>query len=177
MRFSLVLIGLACLTLPANADGLPEPSKNFDDLKPLVATVAKADKVILHEGLPHPAEDKNFENEKKTKKTIDIAGWLFYAEPLAPKEEDVKKLTELLKAETTFVAFGGVKKCGGFHPDYAVEWLVGKDHYYALICFGCHEAKVYGPEKAAYVDIRKEGYDALTKLLKPYRKNRPERGE
>jgi hypothetical protein len=177
MRISLVLIGLAGLVLPANADGLPEPSKNFDDLKPLAATIAKADKVILHEGLPHPSEDKSFENEKKTKKTFDIGGWLFYAEPLAPKDEDVKKLTELLKAETTFAAFGGVKKCGGFHPDYAVEWQVGKDRYYALICFGCHEAKVYGPEKAAYVDIHKDGYDSLTRLLKPYRKNRPERGE
>ena len=177
MRSSLVLIGLASLTLSANPDELPEPSKNFDELKPLVATITRADKVILHEGLPHPAEGKTFEDEKKTKKTVGIAGWLFYAEPLTPKGEDVKKLTELLKAETTFTAFSGVKKCGGFHPDYAVEWTVGKDHYNALICFGCHEAKVYGPEKAAYVDIRKEGYDALTKLLKPYRKNRPVRGE
>jgi hypothetical protein len=173
----IALSAFAALAATARSDGLPEPSKNFDDLKPLVTTLAKADKVILHEGLPHPSEDKAFETEKKTKKTIGIGGWLFYAEPLEPKDEDVKKLTELLTAETTFEPFGGVKKCGGFHPDYAVEWHVGKDHYYALICFGCHEAKVYGPEKAVYVDIRKDGYDSLTKLLKPYRKNRPERGE
>jgi hypothetical protein len=170
-----ILIGLAVLAISASAKGLPEPATNFDDLKPLVATIAKVDKVILHEGLPHPTEEKSFENEKKTKKTADIGGWLFYAEPLAPTEADVKKLTDLLKAETTFVPFGGVKKCGGFHPDYAVEWTVGKDRHYALICFGCHEAKVYGPEKAVYVDIRKEGYDALLGLLKPYRKNRPAR--
>ena len=174
MRTTLVLIGLAVLVTPASADGLPEASKNFDDLKPLVATIAKADKVILHEGLPHPAEDKSFETEKKTKKTVDIAGWLFYAEPLTLKDSDGQKLSDLLKTETTFTTFTGVKKCGGFHPDYAVEWHVGKDRYYALICFGCHEAKVYGSDKAAYVDIGKE-YDTLTKLLKPYRKNRPER--
>ena len=54
---------------------------------------------------------------------------------------------------------------------------MGKDRHYALICFGCHEAKVYGPEKAVYVDIKKEGYDSLAKLLKSYRKNRPARGE
>ena len=114
----LALAGLVALAGAARADTLPEASKKFEDLKPLAATIARADRVILHEGLPHPAEDRAFATERKTKKTIDIGGSLFYAEPLALKEEDVKKLTGLLTEETTFVPFGGVKKCGGFHPDY-----------------------------------------------------------
>jgi hypothetical protein len=169
----LTLFGLT-FALTARADDVPETSTKFDDLKPLIATLAKADKVVLHEGLPRPG-DKSFNTEKTTKKTVTIANWLFYAEPLDFKDKDESKLTDLIGSEKTFAAFSGVKKCGGFHPDYALEWRVGKDTYYALICFGCHEVKVYGPGKGAYADIAKDGYNSLTALLKPYRKNRPER--
>lgn len=168
------IVGLFALVVAVStrADGVPETSTKFDDLKPLIATLAKADKVILHEGLPSPS-DANFNNEKTAKKTVTIANWLFYAEPLEFKGKDQSKLTELIGSEKTFMAFSGVKKCGGFHPDYALEWRVGKDTYYALICFGCHEVKVYGPGKGAYADIVRDGYNSLTALLKPYRKNRP----
>lgn len=162
------------VAVSARAEDVPEVSTKFDDLKPLIATLARANKWVLHEGLPRPG-DKSFENEKKAKKTVSIANWLFYAESLEIKEKDQAQLSELVGSEKTFAAFSGVKKCGGFHPDYALEWRVGKDTYYALICFGCHEVKFYGPGKGAYADIARDGYNSLTALLKPYRKNRPER--
>lgn len=171
----LPLAALFAFTLPAAAEvPVQKESAKLDDLKPLIATVGKADKVILYEGLPHPLFERALvEAEKKDKKTVTIAGWPFYAEPLALKNGDAGKLTDLVGSEKTYAQFGGEKKCGGFHPDYAVEWRVGKDTYYALVCFGCGEVKVYGPTGGGVrTDFGARG-DELGKLLKPYRKNRP----
>jgi hypothetical protein len=162
------------ITIPAGAADPPESTK-FEDLKPLIETVAKADKVVLYEGLPHPFnEPELFEWEKKAKKMVTIAGWPFYTELLDLKDADKKKLVELLGQEKTFYPYRGPAKCGGFHPDYAVEWRVNKDTYYALICFGCNEAKVYAGDKAVLVKLMvRKGDDPLGDLLKPYRKSRP----
>src|SRR5262249_3316064 len=62
-----------------------------------------------------------------------------------------------------------------FHPDYCAEWQDGKDVYQVLICFGCHEVKCYGPKVDLYCDINSEAYKEFEKVLKPYRKNRPEK--
>jgi hypothetical protein len=67
----------------------------------------------------------------------------------------------------------GEKKCGGFHPDYAVEWSVGRDRYRALICFGCEEVKLFGPALESRNDLDRTAYKRLEELLKPYQKNRP----
>src|SRR6476646_8336235 len=97
----LAWVAVAITGYPGAAD-TPESTK-FEDLKPLIETVANADKLILHEGLPHPANEAElFESEKKTKKTVTIAGWPFYTEPLELKEADKTKLVELLGQEKTF---------------------------------------------------------------------------
>jgi hypothetical protein len=44
-----------------------------------------------------------------------------------------------------------------------------------LICFGCGEVRVYGPESALLCDMPRETADKLQATLKRYRKNRPER--
>jgi hypothetical protein len=111
------------------------------------------------------------ENERKAKETFDLHGYAFYREPLVLKAEDAEKLKALLADETQFSPFEGEKKCGGFHPDYAVEWTVEGQVYQCLICFGCFEVKMYGPGGETRLDISKAG---LAGLLKPYRKNRPE---
>ena len=91
------------------------------------------------------------------------------------KEEDKKKLTTLFIDEKSVKKFSGPKRCGGFHPDFCVEWHVGKDVYRAHICFGCHEMMVYGPKSDLYCDIAEPAYKELDALLKTYRKNRPKR--
>jgi hypothetical protein len=54
-----------------------------------------------------------------------------------------------------------------------VEWHVGKKVYRCLVCFGCHEVKVFGPKKELYCDIVKKAYDTYKEVLQPYRKHRP----
>jgi len=138
------------------------------------ATIVNADRVTLHEGLPHPSdESKAFENEKKAKQTVELDGHSFYHKALDLKEEDAGKLKRLLGDSSSFEPFSGEKKCGGFHPDYAVEWSLGGEVHRCLICFGCHEALVSGPAGSARYDIQRDAFDRLKAMLTPYRRNRP----
>jgi len=138
------------------------------------ATIVNADRVTLHEGLPHPSQETTaFEKEKKSKQTVELDAHSFYRKALDLKEEDVPKLKRLLGDSSSFEAFSGEKKCGGFHPDYGVEWSLGGEVHRCLICFGCQEALVSGPGGSKRYDIQREAFDRLKAMLTPYRRNRP----
>ncbi len=152
-----------------------ETDTNFDNYKLLaVKNVAKANKVVLYEGLPHQFFEKNLLTEElKSKKTVRVQGFPFYTETLRLKDRDLKELTELFTDIKSFKPFSGYKKCGGFHPDYCLEWSVGKEVYHCLICFGCYEVKIFAPKAELYCDIEKEAYKKFKQILQPYRKQRP----
>jgi hypothetical protein len=175
--FVVALVGFAA----APAADPPKVSTKFDDLKAILTALGTAEKadVVLHEGLPHPFnEKKTFQAEKK-KETIESGGELFYKEPLTLKPDDTTTVLARLLDATSYAEFRGEKKCGGFHPDYEVVVIntADKSEYRFQICFGCHEVKVYGPkDQAVRADLTK-GYDALAKVLKAYQKNRPESKE
>jgi len=138
------------------------------------ATIVNADRVSLHEGLPHPFDESTvFEKEKKSKQTVELDGHSFYHKALDLKEEDAGKLRKLLADSSSFEPFSGEKKCGGFHPDYGVEWSLGGEVHRCLICFGCREASVTGPAGTTRYDIQRDAFDRLKAMLTPYRKNRP----
>lgn len=151
-----------------------ETDMNFGNYTPLAAAVAKADQVTLYEGLPHPMfEKKLLDEELKNRKTVQHHGFPFYVEPLPLKERDAKELTKLFTDAKSFARFSGYKLCGGFHPDYCIEWHVGNEVYRCLVCFGCHEIKVFGSKSELYCDIANQAYSRFKELLEPYRKNRP----
>jgi hypothetical protein len=124
---------------------------------------------VLYEGLPHPVEGDLFDIERKTKPAIEIHDFLFYRQTLDPSASDVQALKALLSDASTFKPWEGEKKCGGFHPDYAVNWSVDNKRHLYLICFGCNEIKVYGSTTGRY-DI---GNWQLEDILARYSKNRP----
>lgn len=141
---------------------------------PEARTLAKADHLVLYEGLPHPMyETVALAREKREKPTVDLHGFPFYREPLELKPGDGERLRALLGDPATFSPYSGEKKCGGFHPDYAVEWSAGDKVYRALICFGCFEARIHGPGGEKTYDVGREVQDRFRAMLHPYRKNRP----
>jgi hypothetical protein len=152
------------------------PKSNFSEYRPMVAAVLFANKVVLYEGLPYQSvEEKLLEEERKSKKTVEIHNFPFYQELLPLTKQDGEKLKDVFCKSKSFSELrGGMKWCGGFHPDYCIEWQDGKDVYQILICFGCHEAKFYGPKAEVYCDINPDAYKQFQMILKPYRKNRPE---
>jgi hypothetical protein len=143
-------------------------------------TVRQADRLTVYEGLPHPMyEEEAFHEELKKKQTVQLSGFPFYREPLDLKDEDVETLRGLPGNRSTYKPYMGEKTCGGFHPDYAVEWSTEGKVYRCLICFGCSEARFDGPGGGNFFyDLRSEGHGLgrrmkVLDLLKAYRKNRP----
>jgi hypothetical protein len=166
---------LACALLGCRANRRPpETDTRFDVNKGLFATVGDARQLTLYEGLPHQgSEPQELAAEKATKDTIQLRGFSFYRPPLDLKADDARLLRNLLGDEQSFRPFTGYKACGGFHPDWCVGWATSAGEYLCLICFGCHEVKVYGPESELYCDIQDDVYKQLKATLKKYRKNRP----
>ncbi|HEV3142411.1 MAG TPA: hypothetical protein VGZ47_00845 [Gemmataceae bacterium] len=155
----------------------PNMSTNFRNLSKFTSAVQNADSVVLYEGLPHQRNEYGlFEQELKTKKTIQIHKYRFYVETLSLKNDDAKKLLDLYCDPSTFRPWMGEKSCGGYHPDFCIEWHVGQDSYQALICFSCWEIKMYGPRTELYCDVDDDALNRFKTILKAYQKNRPPRG-
>jgi hypothetical protein len=130
--------------------------------------------LALYEGLPHQTWEKELlAKESKEKKTIKRHGFSFYDTAITPKKQDKKDLWAICCTRESFRCYGGMKWCGGFHPDWCLEWKDGDKVYRVLICFGCHEARLYGPKNEVLTDLDKPTIDVLKRILAPYRKNRP----
>src|SRR5262245_61374513 len=86
-----VLVGMGACT---DNDRRAPDKASFQNHKPLAAEVAKSDRVVLYEGLPHPNNEKTlFDAELQAKKTIQHDGFAFYEEPLPLEDADAKELT------------------------------------------------------------------------------------
>jgi hypothetical protein len=116
----------------------------------------------------------------KSKQTIMLHQFPFYREPLELHERDASVITDVLgdRGSYDLKMPGIMKACGGFHPDYAVEWTSGGDVYHGLVCLGCHEILIHGPQGQQHFDIKDglqgvEPYQRLKRVLAEYRKNRP----
>lgn len=140
-------------------------------------SVGGAKMITLFEGLPHPNyEESVFQAEKAGSKPIVERGeYSFYGEPLRLSLEEQASLERILGDQATYARYDGEKRCGGFHPDYAVEWQQddGKVRT-TLICFTCAEFKVRGPDGEHRYDIAQPAREPLARLLQGRRKNRPE---
>lgn len=150
------------------------PSK---EIKSIVTGIRGASAVTLYEGLPHQMfEREELKQELASKTTVRLHDFPFYKETLVLSEADEKALRDVVCAGNTFepVQPGTMKMCGGFHPDYCVEWR-GSDgkNYRVLFCFGCHEADLGGPTGEVRCDVNNSAFDQMETILKPYRKNRP----
>lgn len=137
--------------------------------------IQDADTIVLHEGLPHQRFERDLlQHEKETKPVDTIHDYPFYQQTIELTAEDARALGALLAAPSSYETFWpvlGEKFCGGFHPDYAVEWRRGQDSYQALLCFGCGEVELFGPLLVSRHNLR--GREKLRAILTKYRRNRP----
>jgi hypothetical protein len=186
MRWFLAAIGLALAGTAAyfllSAGGAGPGSDSGDDagtdlspLQPFVAGVVKSGRFTVFEGLPHQGYERAaLERELATKATVALHGWNFYRDPLPVPAADGATLKELVRAENAFLAYRGPKKCGGYHPDYCLEWRDAAEVYRVLVCLGCSEVKCYGPAGGVHCDMNADVREEFKRLLKAHRKNRPE---
>ncbi|HEX3656262.1 MAG TPA: hypothetical protein VHV55_10670 [Pirellulales bacterium] len=150
-----------------------------NDLTPVLRA---ADKIVLIEGLPHPLYERELLTaELHDKKTQEIHGYPFYQEPLAWKDDDAQRVSDILGhtalSPMTRVVDGhkieSTKTCGGFHPDYALQVHQGTTVFDILICFHCHEVMIVGPGVESTYDLPAGSADKLIDILKHYRSQRP----
>jgi hypothetical protein len=174
MRSTILLLAfntLLCGPLAVAEEELTSENRHLYD--PYSEAIGRAAEVVLYEGLPHPqSESALYQRERKSKRNIKLYGHSFYARTLALSEEHADQLKQLFTEPTSFSPFAG-KFCGGFHPDYCVEYRDGKRVYRVLLCFGCHEVKFFGEKKFFHCDLRDKPYSTLKSLLESYRQSRP----
>jgi hypothetical protein len=167
----LILIG--CTSPPGPVTG----SHSFTELADLLAPIAAADEFKLYEGLPHQTMERDlFQKELARTESIERTGTRYYSEPVAVDEATSDKLRELASDARSFTErpVGVAKACGGYHPDWRLEWEDGNRIIAMELCFGCNDMKLYGDDELL---IATEIHDprSLESLLSPLRTNRPTR--
>jgi len=139
--------------------------------------MTEAISVNVYEGLPHHMFERDLlTTESKRKDTEMIGSFGFYTPPIAVTNPEVLK--RILSSPDTIQMFAGEKRCGGFHPDYVVQWSSEDgSRFFAQICFGCHEI-IYSDGKNEYrYDFESEPFEKLKKELAPYAKKRPKKND
>lgn len=111
------------------------------------------------------------EQEAKRNDVHRILGYPFYAPPAAAKNRD--KLQRILSDEGSYAVYTGPKTCGGFHPDYDVEWTSGGRKMHVQICFGCGEALFADGANLIPYDFRDEALAEVKSALSVHAVKRP----
>jgi hypothetical protein len=101
--------------------------------------------------------------------TIELHGYDFYEEKLTIDDETAEQLSEWFRDPESFYAWSSEqaseKKCGGFHPDYVIEWKKDDESVVVLVCLGCCEIKAYFGRRAVRLNIRGEAHIHVRRLL------------
>lgn len=139
-----------------------------------VEKIGEATALSLYEGLPHDwVEADLFAEELRTKSAVYLEDYPFYQEVRQLAPGDTEQLTALFLVEEAFTPWTDWKRCGGFHPDFGLEWMVEGETYRALFCFGCDEVLLSTPHDKQKWDIKPTHCNAFHDVLIRYHKHRP----
>jgi hypothetical protein len=144
-----------------------------DDIR---ESLNKANHIFIHEGLPHQLfESDALKAEKKREDTTKLGVFPFYTPRIEVKGDLIGILKKIVAESDNYAEFAGEKRCGGFHPDYALSWTDGTKDYSILFCFGCVEALIVDGRKSYRYDFKK--MDALRAQFGQFRSKRPAKKE
>lgn len=166
--FSILGFFGAILVADASSGGPNSDNLYYADV---VRAATKYDEVIVWEGLPRDFEPSSH-SEKLGVDFFRIGDQVFYTQPLTFKDEEKTAVSDaILKHIENFKLWSGVKLCGGFHADFALEWRYkGATLAQALLCFSCHEARFVVGDRVELVDQSDEGFKNFRALLLPHRR-------
>jgi hypothetical protein len=165
-----VLIGFSALYLPNRIPGSVALSRSEEWRNALNS----ASSIQVHEGLPHPSfENGLLEGELRRSDVFHIDEFPFYTTSYELKGTKKGEAIKILSSQSSYRIFGGEKPCGGFHPDFAITWMVGDLKVYELLCFGCSEAMILAGRKKYRYDVKDGAKYELVYLLWGIATNRP----
>ena len=125
--------------------------------------VSASGELTVFEGLPRATDDE-LAKIKNDNKTIEIDGWYFYAQPLPTKPSTVEKLRSTLVNYQSFQPYSGGKFCGGFHPDFCVEWKTSGKTHNLLVCLTCFESVYITPTGKTRFDFNDAAWKSFTQI-------------
>ena len=138
-----------------------ETAKEFADFMTkfgkYLKTVSESDELTIYAGLPR-GDKEQLQKIKDDYKTIKIFDFDFYANPVEAKPASIEDLRSDLVDYQLFQPYGGPKFCGGFHPDFCIQWTADGKTYNMQICFTCHEAAFITPDERLPFDLTDAGW-------------------
>ena len=147
---------------------IAKPGTPLEETDPLRATLNASTICDVYEGLPHQLfEKKSLEREVKRDDVFWIYDFPFYTR----KSDAIPKILDFFGNQENFEPWVMEKRCGGFHPDFAVTWNHDGSEASVLVCFGCHEV-LYVHKGAVFRYDWKRDVDP-TELFNNYSYNRP----
>jgi hypothetical protein len=153
---------------------LKRAAKAFTKIGPVAKSIVSSKEIQLFEGLPHQYWEKELlDEELKSKRIVQLYDFPFYQEKRAMAEADAAVVRRILSDVRSVEAWRGEKLCGGYHPDYLLEWRAGEEVYQVQICLGCHELKFFAKDLKIDCDVHQDACEKLATVLKKYQKNRP----
>lgn len=132
----------------------PNIPTSFERLPQILESIRSGSGMAVYLGLPSVFwEPALRERELREKPTIERAGYRLYDMPLQLPDEDRARLTALFGSTASFAPHRGGKPCGGFNPDYCVEWSSDGETTTALISVECGEVKFHSSKGELYCDF------------------------
>ena len=171
-RLTSILYFLAILVTSCTGEGPDHPKQKATSK--LRDTIKNTDRVFVYEGLPHQMFEADLlKTEKKRKDTTTIASYPFYTPKSRVEGKAAAALQVIISDSDNYSQFSGEKRCGGFHPDYAIEWSDGDKAYSILFCYGCGEVLIVDGKNTYRYDFKFS--DDLKKIFSAFHLKRPKR--
>ncbi len=137
-------------------------------------SIRQVNSIFIYEGLPHQNQEGSLlKEELKRNKTVKIGEYPFYTPKSLAYKEDTGIIRNALSSTKSFAVYTRGKRCGGFHPDYAIEWHSHNKTYQALLCYGCHEFILIEGTSSYKYDMAGKIFSDLPTILKKYDSKRP----
>jgi hypothetical protein len=151
----------------------PAIDTNFDRLADVLSGIGGGD-LLLYEGLPSEFWEPQLRQKAlKEEETIALHGYAVYDDARPLPAEDAGSLTSLFSAKESFAPRRAGKACGGFQPEFCLEWKVGEAATQALISLECGEVKLFGPNGELYCDLVPAASQKLKPLLTRHQNHSP----
>jgi hypothetical protein len=169
----LARVAVLSAVLTAGADAHPHVEPPVEESKAERDALLTSKTLTLSEGLPHPAKEAAaFAREEKRRDTLTLADFKFYKPELKPDPARDQRLRQII-SDPASLAMWTQKRCGGFHPDWSVNWRSGRKDIHALVCFGCKELMILSPEQQLRYNLTPAAFKKLQAELVPLRAKRP----
>jgi hypothetical protein len=129
--------------------------------------------VEVFEGLPQQDSKDLLDSELKKWNSFKSSEFSFYKGKKQLSFADEESLRILLMDREIYREYSGPKFCGGYHPDFMVNFKRNEELVTIQLCFGCSEARLFKNDTIVYCDLKK--CFMLEAILEDYYENRPDK--